>query len=39
MKVNEEDIIHIAKLADLNLSPEEVSKYTGDIHEYLLLRI
>lgn len=35
MKVNEEEIIHIAKLADLNLSPEEVSKYTGDIHEIL----
>ena len=35
MKISEEEIIHIAKLADLNLTSDEVKKYTGDIHEIL----
>ncbi|MGN1298868.1 MAG: Asp-tRNA(Asn)/Glu-tRNA(Gln) amidotransferase subunit GatC [Candidatus Scatovivens sp.] len=35
MKINKDEIIHIAKLADLNLKPEEVSKYTGDLEEIL----
>lgn len=35
MKINEDEIIHIAKLADLNLKPEEVSKYAGDLEEIL----
>ena len=35
MKISEEEIIHIAKLADLNLKSEEVSKYAGDLEEIL----
>lgn len=35
MKISEDEIIHIAKLADLNLKPEEVSKYAGDLEEIL----
>ena len=35
MKISEDVIIHIAKLADLNLKPEEVSKYAGDLEEIL----
>ena len=35
MKIDEKEIIHIANLADLNLKPEEVSKYTSSIEEIL----
>ncbi len=35
MSVNKDEIIRIAKLADLNLKPEEADKYTEDIEEIL----
>ena len=35
MAISREEIIHIAKLADLNLSETEIEKYTKDIQEIL----
>lgn len=35
MAINKEEIIHIAKLASLNLSEEEIEKYTNDMQEVL----
>ena len=35
MAINKEEVIHIAKLADLNLSESEIEKYTKDMQEIL----
>ncbi len=35
MSINREEIIHIAKLASLNLSDEEIEGYTKDMQEIL----
>lgn len=35
MKVSKEEIIHMAKLASLNLSEEEIQKYTDDMQDIL----
>ncbi len=35
MTISEEEIIHIAKLSSLNLSKEEIKKYTVDMQEIL----
>lgn len=35
MAISKEEIVHIAKLASLNLSEEEIEKYTGDMQEIL----
>ncbi len=35
MAISNEEVIHIAKLAYLNLSEEEIKKYTGDMQEIL----
>ena len=35
MQINKEEIIHIAKLANLNLTEEEIDKYTADMGEIL----
>lgn len=35
MSINKEEVIHIAKLASLNLSEEETNKYTKDMQEIL----
>lgn len=35
MAISKEEIIHIAKLASLNLSDEEIEKYTGDMQGIL----
>ena len=35
MSISKEEIIHIAKLACLNLSDEEIEKYTKDMQEIL----
>lgn len=35
MAISKEEIIHMAKLASLNLSEEEIEKYTGDLQEIL----
>lgn len=35
MKVSQEEIIHIAKLASLNLSQEEIEKYAKDMEDIL----
>ena len=35
MQINREEIIHIAKLANLNLTEEEIDKYTNDMEEIL----
>lgn len=35
MTISKEEIIHIAKLASLNLSDEEIDKYTKDMQEIL----
>ncbi len=35
MAISREEIIHIAKLADLNLSETEIEKYTKDMQEIL----
>ena len=35
MAISKEEIIHIAKLASLNLSEEEIEKYTNDMQEIL----
>lgn len=35
MAINKEEVIHIAKLADLNLSDEEIAGYTRDMQEIL----
>lgn len=35
MAISKEEIIHIAKLACLNLSNEEIEKYTVDMQEIL----
>ena len=35
MAISKEEIIHIAKLASLNLSDEEIEKYTKDMQEIL----
>ena len=35
MSISKEEIIHIAKLACLNLSEEEIEKYTKDMQEIL----
>ncbi len=33
--ISKEEIIHIAKLASLNLSDEEIERYTNDMQEIL----
>jgi aspartyl-tRNA(Asn)/glutamyl-tRNA(Gln) amidotransferase subunit C len=35
MSISKDEIIHIAKLASLNLSDEEIEKYTSDMQEIL----
>lgn len=35
MTISKEEIIHIAKLASLNLSNEEIEKYTNDMQEII----
>ena len=35
MAISKEDILHIANLASLNLSDEEIEKYTADMKEIL----
>ena len=35
MKVSKEEIIHMAKLASLNLSEAEIEKYTNDMQDIL----
>lgn len=35
MKVNKEEIIHMANLASLNLSNEEIEQYTEDMQDIL----
>lgn len=35
MKINREEIIHIAKLANLNLTDAEIDKYTNDMEDIL----
>lgn len=35
MQVSKEEILHIAKLADLNLNEDEVAKYKEDLQEIL----
>ncbi len=35
MAISKEEVIHIAKLADLNLSEDEIEKYTKDMQEIL----
>lgn len=35
MQINKEEIIHIAKLANLNLTEEEIDKYTNDMEDIL----
>lgn len=35
MAISKEEVIHIAKLASLNLSEEEIERYTGDMQEIL----
>lgn len=35
MAISKEEVIHIAKLADLNLSENEIEKYTKDMQEIL----
>ena len=35
MQISKEEIVHIAKLACLNLTEEEIEKYTGDMKEIL----
>ena len=35
MAISKDEVIHIAKLACLNLSEKEIEKYTGDMQEIL----
>lgn len=35
MQINREEIVHIAKLANLSLTDEEIDKYTNDMEEIL----
>lgn len=35
MAISKEEVIHIAKLACLNLSEEEIERYTNDMQEIL----
>ena len=35
MAISKEEIIHIAKLASLNLSEAEIEKYTNDMQEII----
>lgn len=35
MQISKEEIIHIAKLASLNLTEQEIEKYTDDMKEIL----
>lgn len=35
MAISRNEVIHIAKLACLNLSEEEIERYTGDMQEIL----
>lgn len=35
MQIRKEEIIHIAKLANLNLTEEEIEKYTNDMQDIL----
>ena len=35
MKVSKEEVMHIAKLANLNLSEEEIEKYTANLQDIL----
>ncbi len=35
MQISEEEILHIANLASLNLSKQEVEKYKGDLQDIL----
>ena len=35
MKVSKEEVMHIAKLANLNLSDEEIEKYTTNLQDIL----
>ena len=37
MQIRKEEIIHIAKLANLNLTEEEIEKYTNDMQDILAL--
>ena len=35
MAINKDEVIHIAKLASLNLSDNEIERYTSDMQEIL----
>ena len=35
MKVSKEEVMHIAKLANLNLSDEEIDKFTANLEDIL----
>ena len=35
MNINKDEIIHISKLASLNLSEEEINKYTKDMEDII----
>lgn len=35
MAIKKEEVVHIAKLADLNLSENEIERYTKDMQEIL----
>ena len=35
MQISKDEIIHIAKLANLNLTNEEIDKYTNDMEDIL----
>lgn len=35
MNISREEIIHISKLASINLSDEEIDKYTSDMEEII----
>ena len=35
MQIRKEEIIHISKLANLNLTEEEIEKYTNDMQDIL----
>ena len=37
MEISKEEIMHIAKLASLNLTEQEIEQYTGDMKEILEL--
>lgn len=35
MQISKDEIVHIAKLANLNLTEDEIEKYTNDMEEIL----